>query len=144
MLSLPPEARQKLRARLMDEEGFRSKVYTDSRGNLTIGIGRSVSTNGITMDEALYLLDNDISRCEKELWHYCPWYADIDDARKTVLADMVFELGIHGLLEFREMITYLTSKCYEQAAKAMLASKWAQEVPRRASRLALIMETGAL
>ena len=40
-------------------EGLRLRVYQDTVGKWTIGVGRNVSDLGITKDEAHYLLTND-------------------------------------------------------------------------------------
>lgn len=144
MLTLAPDIRQRLKSRLLNEEGYKQFPYVDTTGHETIAIGRNLAVVGISLDEALYLLDNDISRCEKDLWHYAPWYGSLDDVRKSVVLDMCFEMGINGVLEFREMITYLSSRSFKQASDAMLASLWAKQVPSRAQNLALIIETGVL
>lgn len=145
MLSLPPEIRQKLRARLAGEEKVMRFPYVDSLGVLSIGIGRNLRDKGISVEEALYLADNDIMDAEKEIWHYCSdWYASLGDARKSVIVDMVFNEGIGHLLGFKNMINYIKIKNYVGAAHEMMASEWARQVKGRASKLALIMETGSL
>ncbi len=144
MLSLPPEIREKLCSRLMQEEGFSPTVYTDTRGKLTLGYGRCLATTHLTVDEGLYLLKNDMARAEHDLWHYAPWYAALDEVRKTVLIDMTFQMGIQNVLNFKKMIACLEVKDYEQAAKEMINSAWNDETPQRCHRLAMIMETGSL
>lgn len=145
MLSLPPEIRQKLRARLAGEEDIRRFPYVDSLGVLSIGCGRNLRDKGISVEEALYLLDNDIMDAEKQLWHYCAdWYTGLDDIRKSVVIDMALNEGIGHLLEFKNMINYIKIKNYVGAAHEMISSEWAKQVKGRASKLALIMETGSL
>ena len=41
-------------------EGLRLYPYNCSEGKLTLGIGRNLDDRGITEEEALYLLNNDI------------------------------------------------------------------------------------
>jgi lysozyme len=144
MLSLPTEMKKKLESLLVQEEGFKKFPYQDTTGNLTIGVGRNLSTIGISEDEAIFLLENDIIACEREIWRACPWYASLDNPRKMVIIDMCFNMGIQKLLEFRNMLGALESKDYISAAKEMLNSKWANQVGSRAQRLALTMETGVL
>ncbi|MDE0316523.1 MAG: hypothetical protein OXM61_16680 [Candidatus Poribacteria bacterium] len=43
---------------IIKEEGVRAKPYTDSRGIVTIGIGRSLQTNGISITELFAIVDN--------------------------------------------------------------------------------------
>ena len=49
----------KLMDELIRDEGLRLKVYLDSEGIETIGVGRNLQ-KGITRDEAMFLLNNDI------------------------------------------------------------------------------------
>ena len=59
--------KQKLKDLLKLHEGFKSSVYQDTEGYWTIGIGRMVDPKlggGISLDEAEYLLENDINRCQ--------------------------------------------------------------------------------
>jgi len=48
-------------------EGFRQFVYKCPSGKLTIGYGRNLENRGITIEEAEYLIRNDISDLEKRL-----------------------------------------------------------------------------
>lgn len=63
-------------------------------------------------------------------------------ARAEVLIDMAFNLGLSGLLRFRDTLARVSADDYEGAASAMMASRWAGQVGRRASDLARIMRTG--
>jgi lysozyme len=144
MLAIPPEFRQKLRANIMDAESYRQLAYTDTAGRLTIGYGRNISTVGVSNSEALYLLGNDISRAERDIWHFCPWYEALDNVRKIVIVEIVFNVGIGDFLTFHKTIQAIEDKDYTAAAREMLDSKWATQVGRRAKRLALTMETGIL
>lgn len=58
---------EQLKKELIRDEGFRSKPYKCTAGKLTIGVGRNIEDNGITEDEAMYLLENDIASCIKQL-----------------------------------------------------------------------------
>ena len=49
-----------IRSRLKDFEGVVLQAYECSAGYTSIGIGRNLDTRGITEDEAMYLLNNDI------------------------------------------------------------------------------------
>jgi len=62
-------------AQLKKHEGFRSKVYKCPAGYLTIGYGRNLETNGLTKEEAEYLLQKDVEKIETELSKRIPWIA---------------------------------------------------------------------
>jgi lysozyme len=62
--------------------------------------------------------------------------------RQNVLADMCFNLGIGGLLSFKNTLAMVEHGKYEEAAAAMLQSKWATQVGQRAIELSEMMRTG--
>ena len=54
---------------LVRDEGLRLELYQDSVGKWTIGVGRNLDDVGISEDEAMYLLRNDISRAKRDPLH---------------------------------------------------------------------------
>lgn len=143
-LSISHSSIEKLEAILRSHEGYRQFPYKDTRGHLTVGIGRNLETVGINQDEATEMLANDIINCDCALTKYFPCYSELNDARKVVLIDMCFNMGIAGLLKFKNMIEALKHKEYKLAAKEMLDSEWAGQVGKRATFDANIMESGQL
>lgn len=127
---------------LILHEGFELMPYTDTVGKVTIGVGRNLTDRGISKDEALYLLDNDIDLHAEELEKAFPVVHQLDRVRYYVLLDMAFNMGIPRLSKFKNMWTYVKAHDYEKAAVEMLDSKWARQVGRRAKNLAKQMETG--
>lgn len=116
--------------------------YTDSLGIQTIGYGRAIGRIGITEDEAELLLEHDIQRAISDLDFACSWWRNLDDARQGALAELCFQLGLDGLLNFRRMLDALRTGDYATAAAELLASKYATQVPDRAHRLAAVFATG--
>lgn len=134
---------QKVKEQLLRHEGLKLKPYRCPAGKLTIGVGRNLDANGITQKEAFVLLENDILRCESQLLDHIPIaYSDLNDTRKTVLLNMCFNLGISGLLEFKNTLAFIGAGDYERAANNMLASRWAKQVGRRAIELSELMRKG--
>lgn len=135
--------REKLKEELIRDEGIRLKLYKDSVGLWTIGVGRCLDRVGISRGEALYLLDRDIdtvlSLVENE-----PWWASVadDDVRARVMLNMAFNMGIATLRKFTNTLEAVQEKRWSAAAAGMRASRWAQQVGARADRLAQMMETG--
>lgn len=138
-------------ARLIEQlrlhEGERRKPYRDTVGKLTIGIGRNLDDKGLRRDEIEYLLSNDIADARADLDRYLPWWRGLDPVRQRVLIDMVFNMGAGspgkgGLLSFVNTLSEIRRGNYGIAADMMLASKWSQQVGRRAERLATMMRTG--
>jgi lysozyme len=141
---MTPEARQKLKGLLVQHESYRQFPYTDTTGHLTIGIGRNLIDRGISINEATYMLDEDITYFMGKLNHFLPFFVNLSENRQIALVDMCFNIGVQGFLNFTQMILALESADYERAAHEMLDSKWATQVGERASRLAQIMKTNEL
>lgn len=127
---------------LIVHEGFELMPYTDTVGKVTIGVGRNLTDRGISEDEALYLLKNDISLHKEELERSFPIVKSLDSVRYYVLLDMAFNMGIPRLQKFRRMWVYIQTSDYDKAAIEMLDSKWATQVGRRAKNLSEQMRTG--
>lgn len=126
---------------LQRHEGLRLKVYPDTEGVLTIGYGVNLEA-GITEEEARYLLLNRVLRAAEDLGSQLPWTDDLDDARRHVLLNMCYNLGINRLLGFKNTLTAVKEGRYDDAAAGMLDSKWATQVGGRAVELAEQMRTG--
>lgn len=125
---------------LTRDEGLRLKPYRDSVGKLTIGIGRNLDDEGISEEEADFLLRNDLSTHDSALIRALPWITNLDEARAGVLRNMCFNMGIHGLLGFRQTLALIQQGDYAGAAREMLNSHWAEQVGARAQRLAKQLE----
>ena len=121
---------------LLIDEGLRLKPYRCTAGKLTIGVGRNLDDRGITEPEAMGLLDNDIRRVWGELMTTIPWAIRAPEVVQDVLVNMGFNLGLGGLLGFKRTLAHLEAGAYQQAADAMLDSRWAEQVGERAQRLA--------
>lgn len=132
-----------LLAELKRDEGVRLKPYTDTVGKLTIGVGRNLTDVGISDDECTALLQNDIDKVLSQLDRSLPWWRKLDPVRQRVLVNMAFNMGMTGLLTFKNTLAAVQSGSYAAAAAGMLASKWATQVGARAERLADMMRTGA-
>lgn len=132
----------KLTDMLVDHEGMRRKPYRCTAGKLTIGVGRNLDDRGISTDEAMYMLANDIRDSRRELSAAFSWFDKLDEVRQAVLIDMCVNLGLSRLQGFRNTLALIGVGKYEAAAQEMLDSKWAEQVGRRAQRLSRMMATG--
>lgn len=134
----------KLAQQLKKHEGLRLKPYTDTVGKLTLGIGRNLEDKGITEQEALFMLNNDVDYFYSKLCQRIGWMKKLDDARQNVLVNMAFNLGIAGLMTFKKMLLACEHGNFKIAATEMLNSKWAEQVGYRANELAEQMRTGQI
>ena len=134
--------KSKLAEQLKKHEGLRLKPYTDTVGKLTLGIGRNLADKGITEQEALFLLNNDVDYFYGQLNKKLDWFKNLDDCRQNVLVNMAFNLGVAGLLSFKSMLEECKNEQYNFASIEMLNSKWAKQVGDRSLELSRQMLTG--
>lgn len=135
----------KITTQLRRDEGEVLHAYKDSLGYLTIGVGRLIDKakgGGISKEESAYLLKNDIDKKLKELELNLPWVNQLDEARKGVLLNMTFQLGIGGVLLFKNTLTLIKAGEWEKAAMNMRMSKWHEQTPERCERLCKQIITG--
>ena len=133
---------REIEKQLLAHEGMRIKPYRCSAGKLTIGVGRNIEDKGITEEEALFLLRNDIAECEADLKTIFPRFDGLDDIRKRVLIDMRFNLGPAGIRNFKNMIDAVNKGDFNLAALEMKNSKWFRDVPNRSAALCGMMASG--
>ena len=154
-----------LMEKLISHEGLRLQVYEDSLGIATIGIGRNLEDRGITPEElewmdipnmaivhtmgiteadAMYLAQNDVQIVEEELLRSHPCVENLDAVRQLVLVDMAFNMGVPRLSKFKKMWAAIHENNFDEAAKEMLDSRWANQVKSRSTKLAHAMHTGEI
>ena len=132
-----------LESDLIRDEGLKLKPYTDTAGKLTLGVGRNLTDNGISKDEAIYLLRSDVANVEEDLDRHMPWWRDLPEPCARGLANMAFNLGLPRLSTFAIMLANLERKDFHGAAIECLASSWAEQVGQRAERIANLFIEGA-
>jgi len=133
----------RIKAQLVRHEGLRLKPYRCTAGKLTIGIGRNLDDRGISQKEAYAMLERDILDFEQQLLDEIPdVYNGLDEVRQSVLLNMCFNLGLKGLLGFKNTLAYVEAGDWERASNGMLASKWAKQVGMRAIELSEMMRKG--
>lgn len=130
-----------LKAMLTADEGRSLKIYVDTLGNTSGGIGRNLSGNGFSDDEVDLMYQNDITSTEAFLDANLPWWRTLDDVRQLVLLNMAFNMR-KKLLGFTNALAAMQSGNWTAAHDEMLNSAWAGQVGTRATRLARIMLTG--
>ena len=130
-----------LKDQLSRDEGRSAVLYYDSANIPTIGIGRNLK-RGLSEDEIDYLFNNDFLNHSKDLIRAFPWVGDIDEIRRDVLINMVFNLGVVRLSGFHHFLAAMEAQDWDGAARHMLNSIWASQVKGRAFRLAQQVITG--
>lgn len=125
---------------LMVHEGFRSKPYKCQMGKLTIGFGMNLEATPMPVEVAMLWLEMEVDKADKELDKELDFYKDLDEKRKSVLINMAFNLGMEGLLKFKNTLDYVSKNKFTEASVEMLESIWASQVGERANELSEIME----
>jgi lysozyme len=129
-------------------EGYRNKVYLDTLGKRTVGVGH-LCVEDFWEDDKEYeekflmeILQKDLQqaiRGARSLMedHGC---ADIDEKAEEILIEMVFQLGMTGVSKFKNMWKALAELNYVGASYEMLDSRWAKQTPNRAKAMAKTMK----
>lgn len=141
---MTPDMKVKLRQLLINHEGVKNFPYQDINGQIVIGAGRNLSARGISLVEAIGLLDDDIEYFYNKLQLTLPWFIALDMPRQVAIIDMCFNLGMNGFLEFDLFLKAMEKGHYLLASQEMMNSKWANQVPKRAAELQKIIETGEM
>lgn len=125
-----------------DKTGARFDQGDTLVGKMTVGIGRNLTDVGISDDEAMLLLTNDVEKVRCQLNTALPWWTTLNEVRQAVLISMAFNMGTAGLLKFKVTLGHIQRGEYVQGAAAMLESAWAKQVGPRARMLSTMMATG--
>lgn len=111
----------------------------------TVGHG---FTNGVTPDSHMTLLQSrrklEDAMAEADGAYrqvFASWYADTSFATKTVLLNMYHQLGLKGVLGFKNTLAYIKAKMFDKAANGMRSSLWHRQTPRRVDKYAKRIET---
>ena len=144
-------------------EGNKPKVYKDSKGNRTIGIGfnledsanrKFLKREGIDINELFdgrklsenetrTLYNHSLTQAFKDAQSYDPNFAKRPEAVKMTLVDMAFNLGLTRLNKFKDMKAGLMNNDYNVAADEMIDSKWYKQVKSRGPRMVQVMRSAA-
>jgi len=140
---------ERLMESVKKHEGYRNKVYLDTLGKRTVGVGH-LCVEDFWEDDKEYeekflmeVLADDLQNAikgarELKEEHSC---TDIDEIAQEILVEMVFQLGKNGVSKFRNMWKALAEKNYIGASFEMLDSKWAKQTPNRAKSMAELMKS---
>lgn len=116
---------------LLAHEGLELRLYKDTKGILTIGVGRNIQENGISKDEAMYLLENDIKKAQEDLRKIFSNFDKLPHPIKLVLVDMMFNLGYDRFSGFKHMIAAVKGEDWKGMIAEMRDSKWCKELSNR-------------
>jgi len=126
-----------------EHEGYRNKVYLDSLGKRTVGVGH-LCVEDFWEDNKEYsekylmkVLKDDLKSAIKSAEDLLKDFPLLDDLAEEIIIEMIFQLGKTGVSKFKNMWKALQHDPpnYEQASIEMLDSRWASQTPRRAKEM---------
>lgn len=148
------------------DEGYDNKLYKDTEGYWTIGIGQLITKNPskdvardaldklmgrvcdgqITQREAEELFNGSVEKARKGILGNAtlkPVYDVLDEVRRAALINMVFQMGVTGVAGFPKGMRLLKEKNWDAAAKELANSRWHNtQTPNRARRVISTFKTG--
>ncbi|HBA9627248.1 TPA: glycoside hydrolase family protein [Escherichia coli] len=146
------------------DEGEKLTIYKDSEGYYTIGVGHLLTKSPskeqalieldklvghkahgyINEQESDKILNDDINKATQQIGktELFNTYTIVDSVRRAALINMVFQLGINGVLKFKKMIAYMNTRQFDKAADEALDSLWAKQTPNRAKRVTDVIRYG--
>ena len=134
---------------VIKHEGYRNKVYLDTLGKRTVGVGHLCGEDFWEDDKEyeekflMTILEHDLSDAIKGANDLLAENGcmDMNEKAHEIIIEMVFQLGKTGVSKFRNMWKALSGLDYSTAASEMLDSRWAKQTPNRANGMADIMRS---
>lgn len=140
---------------LIENEGFETKVYKDSLGIPTIGVGYNLNQrnaanhmaslglnyndvrNGkvkLTKGQVRQLLEITVGMLENVVTKQYPLFGTFSITRQIVLLDLAFNVGATRLAGFKNFNNYVNKGMWLEASIELLDSSYAIQVGARAAR----------
>lgn len=135
-MTVPQEIIEFLKLR----EGYTNKVYRDTRGNLTVGLGHKLDRQernhygiGATLSEAALQVwvQADTSKAYEAALSQAAELRVTNEAFIKVLTSVNFQLGTDWNHTFGATWTMLLNHEWEQAANNLSSSSWIKQTPVR-------------
>lgn len=130
-----------------DFEGFRDRVYKDTKGHPTIGYGfnlddpdmrsqipASVIAGIQPLDQKLAdnIFIQRYNQAAKDAYKFIgPKLLELDPQRQAIIVDMAYNMGADKLAGFKLMKKAILSGDYQRAASEMKDSDWYKQTGRR-------------
>ncbi len=136
---------EEIKEEIIKHEGKINKIYKDSLGLKTFGIGHLVLPTdnlqeGVEYDDATIMeyFERDFDQAVKDARSFTK-EENIDPVAFGCVINMAYQLGLPRLLKFKNFQYHLNKCDYESASLEMLDSRWAKQTPNRANELAETM-----
>lgn len=127
------------------DEGCKFEIYNDHLGYPTFGIGHLITEDDpehgqplgtpIDVDRVREAFEKDVDRVRLDCLKLYPDFVDLPEEAQLVIANMMFNMGLPRLSQFKKMKAAVDAGDWEEAANQMEESRWYRQVPNRAERL---------
>lgn len=133
----------RLKKQLEVDELRSKKIYTDTVGKISGGIGRNLTDRGFSDDEIDLMYANDVRMAEADARALVPNFDKLNDVRQEVLVNMSFNMGKSRLAGFKKFLAAVGAQDFSRAADEMKDSAWYGQTKDRAVRLVYAMRFGS-
>lgn len=130
---------------VLRHEGYRNKIYSDSLGFATIGVGHLVLPEDNFKEGVEYPRERLMQVFRTDLAN-AKFYAnlmvkgwDLPEPAFNVIVSMVFQLGSVKIKKFKNFLASVQAHDWVNAKKHGLDSLWARQTPHRAEELMNIL-----
>lgn len=131
-----------LRENLVKHEQRRNKVYKDSEGYLTVGIGHNLSAKGVSDAVIELIYTEDVAEAEDGARELYPDFDHLSDRRKAILVELVFNMGINVMKTFINTNAAINRQDWPAAAQGLENSKWYTQVGIRGPDMVSMLKEG--
>lgn len=154
---------------LINDEGIRNRVYKDSEGFPTVGIGHLITSQktmspavinpilskqvgrevnmAINNEEVRMLFQQDLEKVQRDIVknpRTGPVYIKMNRSRQMAMENMSFQMGVAGLAKFKNTLKAMEEERWQDAYRGLQDSLWAKQTPGRSQRVSKIVLTGNL
>ena len=127
---------------LKSDEGWRPSVYQDHLGFWTIGWGFLIDERK-GGEIPVHIAEEWLTYMVTQKWNALvlkhEWVNDLPDNVQKALGNMVYQMGVSGVSNFKRMMAALKAGDWLLAALEANDSKWAKQTPNRAKRVTDLM-----
>ena len=147
---------EKLKELITRHEGYRTRIYKDTRNIPTVGVGHNVVANPLPENMAEYLhdngeitpamveelLENDVAHAIDGCKKLYPVFLTFSENRQNALCDFVFQVGLGTAKTFKHTNTCINTGDWDGAADNLMDSEYAKQVPKRAQEICDLIRKG--
>ncbi len=133
-----------LKKRIKKNEGFRNKPYKDQLGFLTIGFGHLILSNEkhllkkkTNKTELEKIFQEDFNKALRGFNTHLK-HIPSNKKEKELLIEMVFQIGIKGVVKFKNLLKNMRKGNTHLLCFEMMESLWYKQTPSRVKNLIIV------